>query len=166
MYTLTKMKTKRKIIVGRTWQKHHSINWPAAMILHSNQYLHSRLLNTQIVARIHQQLYPMNRGWRPLPPVPVYCSLIKKYNSRLPIWSSLFSRIYVCQPHAPPDISIPATRMHIPYTILPCFINPCFSFVSPTPWWWHSTNEHHNNFSFEVATTASASLIMDIVSSA
>ena len=65
----------------------------------------------------------------------------------------------------PPDSSIHATSMYIPYTVSPCFINPCFSFVSPTSWWWRSTNEHHNNFSFEVATMANASLIMDIVSS-
>ena len=151
MYTLTKMKTKHKIIAECTCQKHHSINWPAAMILHSNQYLHSRLLNTQIVACIHQQLYPMNRGWGPLPPVPVYCSLIEKHNMSAPCtpWHQ-----HSCYAHA-----------HTIYH-LTLFHQPCFSFVSPTPWWWHSTNEHHNNFSFEVATTGSSSLIMDIVSSA
>ena len=70
--------TNTSAIAEHAWQEQHNINWPAATILDSNQYLHSRLILESW--HIHQQPDPMNRERGSLPPI--YCSLIRNKNKK------------------------------------------------------------------------------------
>ena len=61
-------------IAEHAWNEHHRMDWSAAEVVDTEQYLYPRLLLESW--HIHSEQNPMNRECGPLPTE--YCSLIKR----------------------------------------------------------------------------------------